>query len=47
METERQYFRELMAQVKGDIREGCRISGLSRPQLYAQIRKHKRRQAAF
>jgi two-component system NtrC family response regulator len=40
LEAECRYLKELMALAKGDIKEGCRISGLSRPQLYAQIRKH-------
>ncbi len=40
LEAECQYLRKLILLAKGDIREGCRISGLSRPQLYAQIRKH-------
>ncbi|MHB8910295.1 MAG: sigma-54-dependent transcriptional regulator [Syntrophales bacterium] len=40
LEAECQYLRKLMLLAKGDIREGCRISGLSRPQLYAQMRKH-------
>ena len=40
LEAECQYLRQLMLLAKGDIREGCRISGLSRPQLYAQLRKH-------
>ncbi|MCK9361987.1 MAG: sigma-54 dependent transcriptional regulator [Syntrophales bacterium] len=47
LETELRYLRELMTLAKGDILEGCRISGLSRAQLYAQIRKHKRGQATF
>jgi two-component system, NtrC family, response regulator len=40
LEVEGQYLRKLMVLVKGDIQEGCRISGLSRPQLYAQLKKH-------
>ncbi|MHB8091884.1 MAG: sigma-54-dependent transcriptional regulator [Syntrophales bacterium] len=47
LETESRYLRELMTLAKGDILEGCRISGLSRAQLYAQIRKHKRGHATF
>ncbi|WP_028325362.1 sigma-54-dependent transcriptional regulator [Desulfatirhabdium butyrativorans] len=39
-ETEYHYLRKLMLLAKGDIGEGCRISGLSRPQLYAQLKKH-------
>ncbi|MCE5280548.1 MAG: sigma-54 dependent transcriptional regulator [Deltaproteobacteria bacterium] len=41
LEAEGQYLRRLLLLVKGDIREGCSISGLSRPQLYALIRKHQ------
>jgi two-component system, NtrC family, response regulator len=41
LEVEGQYLRKLMELVKGDIHEGCRISGLSRPQLYAQLKKHR------
>ncbi|MHB8828581.1 MAG: sigma-54-dependent transcriptional regulator [Syntrophales bacterium] len=41
LEAECRYLIELMALANGDIKEGCRISGLSRPQLYAQIRKHR------
>lgn len=40
LEAECQYLRKLLLLAKGDIQEGCRISGLSRPQLYAQMRKH-------
>jgi len=40
LETESQYLRKLMLLAKGDIREGCRIAGLSRPQLYAYLKKH-------
>ncbi|MHB8091440.1 MAG: sigma-54-dependent transcriptional regulator [Syntrophales bacterium] len=39
-EAEYQYLRKLMLLTKRDIGEGCRISGLSRPQLYAQLKKH-------
>lgn len=41
LETERQYLQKLMLLVRGDIREACRVSGLSRPQFYAQMRKHR------
>ncbi|MBP7764901.1 MAG: sigma-54-dependent Fis family transcriptional regulator [Syntrophaceae bacterium] len=37
---EARYLRKMMAQAGGDIQEGCRISGLSRPQLYALLKKH-------
>ena len=40
LESECQYLRKLTLLAKGNIREGCRVSGLSRPQLYAQLRKH-------
>ncbi len=39
-EAEHRYLVNLLALVKGDAGEGCRISGLSRPQLCAQMRKH-------
>jgi two-component system, NtrC family, response regulator len=39
-ETELQYLRRLMDVAKGDLTDACRISGLSRPQLYALMRKH-------
>jgi two-component system NtrC family response regulator len=41
METELQYLRRLMDVENGDFKEACRISGLSRPQLYALMRKHR------
>jgi len=37
---EARYLRKMMAQAGSDIQEGCRISGLSRPQLYALLKKH-------
>jgi len=40
IKAEEQYLRRLMREVNGDIQEGCRLSGLSRPQLYAQLKKH-------
>ena len=41
METELQYLRRLMDIAKDDFKEACRISGLSSPQLYALMRKHR------
>ena len=40
METELQYLRRLMEIAKDDFKEACRISGVSKPQLYALMRKH-------
>jgi len=40
LETELQYLRRLMVIAKENFQEACRISGISRPQLYALIRKH-------
>ena len=39
-ETELQYLQRLMDIAKDDFKEACRISGVSRPQLYALMRKH-------
>lgn len=39
-ETERQYLTELKAITGGNIAEACRISGLSRPRLYALLKKY-------
>ncbi len=41
METELQYLRQLMDIAKDDFKEACRISGLSSPQLYNLMRKHR------
>ena len=41
VEAEKQYLRNLMSFTYGNIKEACRISGLSRPRLYALIKKHK------
>ena len=41
METELQYLSRLMDIAKDDFKEACRISGLSSPQLYALMRKHR------
>jgi two-component system NtrC family response regulator len=39
--TERQYLQDLMTFTKGNIKETCRISGLSRSRLYDRLKKHK------
>ncbi len=39
-ETDRRYLTELLSHTKGDIKETCRISGLSRSRLYALLKKH-------
>ena len=39
-EAERQYLSRLMTFTRGDIKEASRISGLSLPQMYAQLKKH-------
>jgi two-component system NtrC family response regulator len=39
-EIERRYFQELFSLTRGDIKEACRISGLSRSRVYAFIKKH-------
>lgn len=39
-EAERRYLQNLMDATSGDIAESCRISGLSRPRLYALLRQH-------
>ena len=38
--AERQYLQDLMFQTKGNIKEACRISGLSRSRLYALLKEH-------
>ena len=38
--AEHQYLKDLMATVKGDIRNVCRISGLSRTRLYVLLKKY-------
>ncbi len=38
--SERQYLQDLMFQTKGNIREACHISGLSRSRLYALLKEH-------
>ena len=39
-EAERRYLSELRAITGGNIREACRISGLSRPRLYALLKEY-------
>jgi len=39
-EVERQYLQELMAITKGEVKEACRISGLSQSRLYALLKKY-------
>jgi two-component system NtrC family response regulator len=39
-EAEHRYLTELKAVAGSNIREACRISGLSRPRLYALLKKH-------
>jgi two-component system NtrC family response regulator len=38
--TERQYLQDLMVRTKGNIREACNQSGLSRSRLYALLKEH-------
>ncbi len=40
-EAERQYFKDLMGFVGGNINEACRISGLSRSRLYTLLKKYR------
>jgi two-component system NtrC family response regulator len=40
VDTERQYLASLMEITSGNIKEACRISGLSRPRLYALLKKY-------
>ncbi len=39
-QTERQYMQELAALTRGDIKDACRISGLSRSRFYELIKEH-------
>jgi two-component system NtrC family response regulator len=41
-QAEKQYISDLISFAEGDIREACRISGLSRSRLYALLKKHKK-----
>jgi two-component system NtrC family response regulator len=34
------YLKDLLAKTKGNIKESCRISGLSRSRLYELLKKH-------
>jgi len=38
--TEESYLKALLAATRGNIKESCRISGLSRSRLYALLKKH-------
>lgn len=40
-QVEKQYLLDLMLSTGGNIKESCRISGLSRPRLYALMSKYK------
>ena len=40
-EAEQRYLHDLMSLTGGNIKEACQISGLSRPRLYALLKKHK------
>jgi two-component system NtrC family response regulator len=39
-EPEKIYLQDLMRMTKGNIKEACRISGLSRTHLYNLMKKH-------
>lgn len=39
-EAEQGYLYELMSLTEGDIKEACKLSGLSRPRLYALLKKY-------
>ena len=39
--TERRYLEDLLSAIGGDIKEACRISGLSRSRLYDRLKKYK------
>ena len=38
--AERKYLDDLLSITRGDIKEACRVSGLSRPRLYTLMKKH-------
>jgi two-component system NtrC family response regulator len=40
-DAEKKYMENLMPLTKGNILEACSISGLSRPRLYALLKKYK------
>ncbi|MEW5736615.1 MAG: sigma-54 dependent transcriptional regulator [Thermodesulfobacteriota bacterium] len=44
-EAEAKYIRDLLAKTDGNIKDACRISGLSRSRLYHLIQKHEIRQS--
>ena len=44
---ESQYLHSLLTNTEGNIEDACRISGLSRPQLYLQMRKHNLKRSHF
>ncbi|OGQ98842.1 MAG: Fis family transcriptional regulator [Deltaproteobacteria bacterium RIFOXYD12_FULL_57_12] len=41
LEAEGHYLQNLMAHSRWDIKEACRLAGLSRPRLYALLQQHK------
>ncbi len=41
LQAEKNYLSELLGLCEGDIKEACRISGLSQSRLYALLQKHK------
>ena len=44
--TERQYLQDVVLHTEGNMKEACRISGLSRSRFYARLKKYGiRRQA--
>jgi two-component system NtrC family response regulator len=40
-QAEKQYLQDLIALCDGDIKEACRVAGLSQSRLYALLQKHK------
>lgn len=47
LEVEAQYLSRLMDFTQGNMKEACKISGLSLPQLYAQMKKNHLTRSAF
>jgi two-component system NtrC family response regulator len=47
METEKHYLLDLIKFARGDIKEACRMSGLSRPRLYALLKKYNLTKTTF
>ena len=45
--TEKQNLESLIKQTEGNIKEACRISGLSRPRLYALLKKFNMTKQTF